>query len=94
MKVDNKDGNTAISEVLKPENKFADSSHIYHLWVAADCVEEINAQQVFGYALYKDGKSIKLSYPLESFDSDVAGRSFHNGHFVQRMSEKAAALPK
>ena len=42
----------------------------------------------------KDGKSTKLSYPLESFDSDVAGRSFHNGRFVQRMHEKVAALPK
>ena len=94
MKVNNKDGNEAIPEVLKLENKFADSLHIYYLWVAADCVEEINGQQVFGCALYKDGKSTKLSYPLESFVSDVAGRSFHNGCFVQRMREKAAALPK
>ncbi|OMP01392.1 Aromatic-ring hydroxylase-like protein [Corchorus olitorius] len=44
-----------------------------------DCVEEIDAQQVFGYALFKDGKSTKLSYPLQHFGSDVAGRSFHNG---------------
>ena len=62
--------------------------------MAADCVEEINGQQVFGCALYKDGKSTKLSYPLESFGSDVAGRSFHNGRFVQRMREKAATLHK
>ncbi|EEF40561.1 Squalene monooxygenase, putative [Ricinus communis] len=58
-----------------------------------DCVEEIDAQQVFGYALYKNGRSTKLSYPLESFDSDVSGRSFHNGRFIQRMREKAASLP-
>ncbi|XP_050209633.1 squalene monooxygenase SE2-like isoform X2 [Mercurialis annua] len=58
-----------------------------------DCVEEIDAQQVFGYALYKNGKSTKLSYPLESFDSKVSGRSFHNGRFVQRMREKADSLP-
>ena len=94
MKVNNKDGNAAISEVLKLENKFSDSFHIYYKWVAADCVEEIDAQQVFGYALYKDGKSTKLSYPLESFDSDVSGKSFHNGRFVQRMCEKAATLSK
>ncbi|XP_031251372.1 squalene monooxygenase SE1-like [Pistacia vera] len=57
-----------------------------------DCVNTIDAQQVFGYALYKDGKSNKVSYPLENFNSDVAGRSFHNGRFIQRMREKAASL--
>lgn len=58
-----------------------------------DCVDNIDAQRVVGYALYKDGVPTKLSYPLENFDSDVAGRSFHNGRFVQRMREKAASLP-
>uniref|UniRef100_A0A2P2MPN7 Squalene monooxygenase n=1 Tax=Rhizophora mucronata TaxID=61149 RepID=A0A2P2MPN7_RHIMU len=58
-----------------------------------DCVEEIDAQQVFGYALFKDGKHTRLSYPLEKFQSDVSGRSFHNGRFIQRMREKAALLP-
>ncbi|OMO92135.1 Aromatic-ring hydroxylase-like protein [Corchorus olitorius] len=58
-----------------------------------DCLEEIDAQRVFGYALYKDGKNTKLSYPLENFHSNVAGRSFHNGRFIQRMRQKAASLP-
>lgn len=58
-----------------------------------DCVEEIDSQRVFGYALFKDGKSTQLSYPLEKFHSDVSGRSFHNGRFIQRMREKAASLP-
>ncbi|KAK9286542.1 hypothetical protein L1049_014941 [Liquidambar formosana] len=58
-----------------------------------DCVNEIDAQPVFGYALFKDGKNTRLSYPLENFHSDVAGRGFHNGRFVQRMREKAASLP-
>ncbi|KAK0602055.1 hypothetical protein LWI29_029921 [Acer saccharum] len=57
-----------------------------------DCVSQIDAQQVYGYALYKDGKSTKLSYPLEGFKSEIAGRSFHNGRFIQRMREKAASL--
>ncbi|GMJ02550.1 DROUGHT HYPERSENSITIVE 2, SQUALENE EPOXIDASE 1 [Hibiscus trionum] len=57
-----------------------------------DCVEEIDAQQVFGYALFKDGKHTRLSYPLEKFHSDVSGRSFHNGRFIQRMREKSASL--
>ncbi|KAG9135294.1 hypothetical protein Leryth_015192 [Lithospermum erythrorhizon] len=59
----------------------------------ADCVEEIDAQRVFGYALFKDGKNTRLSYPLEKFHSDVSGRSFHNGRFIQKMREKAASLP-
>ncbi|KAJ6839209.1 squalene monooxygenase-like [Iris pallida] len=58
-----------------------------------DCVAKIDAQRVLGYALFKDGKNTKLSYPLEKYHSDVAGRSFHNGRFIQRMREKAAALP-
>ncbi|KAK1276712.1 hypothetical protein QJS04_geneDACA015985 [Acorus gramineus] len=58
-----------------------------------DCVEEIDAQRVLGYALFKDGRNTKVSYPLEEFSSDVSGRSFHNGRFIQRMREKAASLP-
>ncbi|KAL8490216.1 hypothetical protein ACS0TY_025454 [Phlomoides rotata] len=58
-----------------------------------DCVEQIDAQRVFGYALFKDGKATRLSYPLEKFHADVSGRSFHNGRFIQRMREKAASLP-
>nr|QQM18932.1 squalene monooxygenase 1 [Kadsura heteroclita]QQM18934.1 squalene monooxygenase 3 [Kadsura heteroclita] len=58
-----------------------------------DCVKDIDAQRVLGYALFKDSKNTRLSYPLENFHTDVAGRSFHNGRFVQRMREKAASLP-
>ncbi|XP_050897114.1 pentatricopeptide repeat-containing protein At5g18475-like [Lathyrus oleraceus] len=42
----------------------------------SDCVDEVEAQGVFGYALYKDEKTPSLSYPLENFDSNVYGRSF------------------
>ncbi|EPS67087.1 squalene monooxygenase 1, partial [Genlisea aurea] len=58
-----------------------------------DCLKDIDAQQVFGYALYKDGRDTKLSYPLEKFDADISGRSFHNGRFIQKMREKVATLP-
>ncbi|KAJ4821804.1 Squalene epoxidase 1, partial [Turnera subulata] len=61
----------------------------YSSWV----LRGIDAQRVYGYALFKDGKSTKLSYPLENFQSDVAGRSFHNGRFIQRMRNKVATLP-
>ncbi|XP_020256360.1 squalene epoxidase 1-like isoform X2 [Asparagus officinalis] len=58
----------------------------------ADCVEKIDAQRILGYALFKDGKDAKLTYPLEKYHSDIAGRSFHNGKFIQRMREKAATI--
>nr|BAF79915.1 squalene epoxidase [Euphorbia tirucalli] len=58
-----------------------------------DCVEEIDAQRIVGYALFMDGNNTKLSYPLEKFDAEVSGKSFHNGRFIQRMREKAASLP-
>lgn len=58
-----------------------------------DCVEGIDAQSIFGYALFKEGKDTKVAYPLENHHADIAGRSFHNGRFIQRMREKAASLP-
>ncbi|KAL2254887.1 squalene monooxygenase-like [Sesamum indicum] len=58
-----------------------------------ECVHGIDSQQVYGYALYKEGKYAKLTYPLQDFSSDVSGRSFHHGRFIQRLREKAASLP-
>ncbi|XVF59218.1 hypothetical protein PTKIN_Ptkin07bG0257500 [Pterospermum kingtungense] len=49
--------------------------------------------ECLGYALFKDGRNTRLSYPLEKFHADVDWRSFHNGRFIQRMREKAATLP-
>jgi hypothetical protein len=57
--------------------------HVHAL--TSDCLEEIDAQRVLGYALFKDGKNARLPYPLEKFSSDVAGRSFHNGRFIRNM---------
>ncbi|KAJ3689984.1 hypothetical protein LUZ61_019148 [Rhynchospora tenuis] len=58
-----------------------------------DSVEDIDAQRVLGYAFIKDGNATKLPYPLQKFPSDVAGRSFHNGRFIQRMRKKVSSLP-
>ncbi len=58
-----------------------------------DCLEGIDAQRVFGYALFKGGKDAKVGYPLEGYGEDIAGRSFHNGRFVQKLREKAGSLP-
>lgn len=48
--------------------------------------------QVYGYCMFKDGEQAKVGYPTEGFDGDVAGRSFHNGRFVQRLREAAAGV--
>ncbi|XP_073124406.1 squalene epoxidase 3-like [Henckelia pumila] len=58
-----------------------------------ECVSGIDSQQVYGYVLYKEGKYAKLTYPLQEFSSDVSGRSFHHGRFIQRLRHKAASLP-
>ncbi|KAK8617793.1 hypothetical protein V6N13_080698 [Hibiscus sabdariffa] len=57
-----------------------------------DCVDEIDAQRFLGYVLYKDGNGVTVSFPLDKFPSEVAGRSFHNGRFVQKLRDKAASL--
>ena len=56
-----------------------------------DCVEEIDAQKVRGYKMYKRGEWAELRYPSVESEHDIAGRSFHNGRFVQRLREAAAA---
>ncbi|MFQ6648803.1 hypothetical protein Gotur_021344, partial [Gossypium turneri] len=44
------------------------------------------------YTLYKDGREARVSFPLEKFQSHVAGRTFHNGRFIQRLRKKVASL--
>ena len=55
------------------------------------CVEEIDAQMVYGYAMFKAGDVVSLKYPVEEHCHDVAGRSFHNGRFVQRLRQAASS---
>ncbi|KAE8664653.1 Squalene epoxidase 2 [Hibiscus syriacus] len=57
-----------------------------------DCVDEIDAQRILGYVLYKDRKEVPINFPLQNYQSHVAGRLFHNGRFVQRLRNKAASL--
>ncbi|MBA0849279.1 hypothetical protein Goshw_013879, partial [Gossypium schwendimanii] len=75
-----------VGELLQPEG--------YLKLLELDCVHKIDVQRVFSYVLYKNGKNTRLSYTLKHFQSDVAGRSFHNGRFIQRMRHKAVSLPK
>eukprot|EP00892_Ulva_mutabilis_P010190 jgi/Ulvmu1/7543/UM037_0087.1 len=57
------------------------------------CTVDIDAQEVYGYALFKGGKSVCVKYPTEGFANDVHGRSFHHGRFVQKLRHAAAAHP-
>lgn len=57
------------------------------------CVDGIDAQRVYGYCMFKGGREAKVAYPVEGYSDDVAGRSFHNGRFVQRLRQAAAAQP-
>ena len=56
------------------------------------CVDDIDAQLVHGYVMFKQGDQAQLNYPTETHGADVAGRSFHNGRFVQRLRHRAAAV--
>uniref|UniRef100_A0A0D9VRK1 Squalene monooxygenase n=1 Tax=Leersia perrieri TaxID=77586 RepID=A0A0D9VRK1_9ORYZ len=56
-----------------------------------DCVEEIDAQRVLGYALLKDGRNTKLSYPLEKFHSDVAGGTIKGVQYKTKSGEELKA---
>uniref|UniRef100_A0A061QZC0 Squalene monooxygenase n=1 Tax=Tetraselmis sp. GSL018 TaxID=582737 RepID=A0A061QZC0_9CHLO len=58
-----------------------------------NCVEGIDAQKVYGYALFKNGRIATVKYPLDELSDDVAGRSFHNGRFVQRLRQAASMEP-
>ena len=40
----------------------------------------------------KAGKEAKIYYPTKGLTSDISGRSFHNGRFVQRLRQAAASL--
>lgn len=59
----------------------------------SQCCDGIDAQKVFGYCMFKDGREAKVEYPSEGHIQEVAGRSFHNGRFVQRLRQEAVAEP-
>lgn len=59
----------------------------------------IDSMKVYGYAMFKDDKVAAVKYPVDDYvesgahDFEVAGRSFHNGRFVQRLRAAAAGQP-
>ncbi|URE23763.1 Squalene monooxygenase [Musa troglodytarum] len=76
-----------VGEILQPGGCL----NLFELGLE-DCVDEIDAQRVLGYVLYKNGRRAKLSICLEKYHVDVAARGFHHGRFIQRLREKAASL--
>lgn len=85
------EGKRESQETQKQSQKMSFPT-LYFVLLSANCVKGIDAQKVFGYALYKDGKHTQLSYPLEHFHPDVAGRGFHYGRFIQSLRAKTASL--
>eukprot|EP00891_Asterochloris_glomerata_P002286 jgi/Astpho2/2286/fgenesh1_pm.00040_%23_43_t len=77
-----------VGELLQPGGYL----QLKRLGLAA-CCDGIDSQKVYGYCMYKNGEEAKLAYPTEGFEGDVAGRSFHNGRFVQRLRQAAASVP-
>mmetsp|Transcript_626 Transcript_626/g.1862 ORF Transcript_626/g.1862 Transcript_626/m.1862 type:complete len:293 (+) Transcript_626:281-1159(+) len=75
-----------VGELLQPGGYLA----LKQLGLEA-CVDEIDSQMVYGYAMFKGGDVVSLKYPVEEHCQDVAGRSFHNGRFVQRLRQAAAS---
>ena len=62
--------------------------------MAAYCLADtVLCLQVFGYCIFKNGKEAKIDYPIQGFAEGTAGRSFHNGRFVQRLRRRAASQP-
>ena len=51
----------------------------------------VRRTQVYGYCMFREGKQAKVHYPMHGHSEDVAGRSFHNGRFVQRLRQAAAS---
>jgi squalene monooxygenase len=63
-----------VGELLQPGGYF-----ILQKLGLGQCCDGIDAQKVFGYCIFMDGKEAKVAYPAEGFTGEVAGRSFHNG---------------
>lgn len=63
-----------------------------------ECVEGIDAQEVHGYCIFRDGEQCVIPYP-EAYVAEkdgyahVAGRSFHHGRFIMKLRQAAAAVP-
>lgn len=57
------------------------------------CTSAGYASQVYGYCMFMDGRQAKVAYPMQGMAEDIAGRSFHNGRFVQRLRQAAASQP-
>lgn len=50
-----------------------------------DCLDDIDAATVKGYAIFKNGNQLQIPYP-----SGYTGRGFRNGKFVQKLRKKLA----
>lgn len=54
-----------------------------------NCLEGFDAQEVTGYAVFKNGEHFTVSYPASDSGKLFKGRGFHNGKFLQRLRNAA-----
>ncbi|XP_051149155.1 squalene epoxidase 3-like [Andrographis paniculata] len=85
---DLKESNRIMGEILHPKGL----SKLAELGLQ-DCLSDIDAQKLLGLVIYEGGRWIKLPYPPDKNGFEISGMCFHHGKFVQRMREKAEALP-
>ncbi len=55
-------------------------------------LDELDAQEIEGYALFMNGDSFKISYPEEGGQT-ITGRGLRNGKFVQRIRQHILSIP-
>lgn len=51
------------------------------------CTKGIDSPEVHGYAVFTQGKGIKLSYPRDKSGELQIGQSFHHGRFITKLRE-------
>ena len=80
-----------VGELLQPGGVIA----LYKLGLE-DCVEEIDAIDVEGYAVFDKTNVVVMKYPLCQFFGlrPTKGKSFHHGRFIMRLREKCKNHPK
>jgi squalene monooxygenase len=57
------------------------------------CLEGFDAQDIVGYAIFKNGEHFTIAYPKNAEGEHFKGKGFHNGKFLQRLRGAARLHP-
>jgi squalene monooxygenase len=58
-----------------------------------DALNDIDAQPIYGYAVFSNKKQIAIEYPKNESGNTTTGRGFHNGKFLQNLRHALIATP-